>query len=80
MLAVDHAPAHQRAQVHAHVAPADVETLHDLVGGERLAGNVEQGVDLAHGLVQAPDRHQVAPLVDEPVLDFVDGVRHPYSP
>ena len=64
----DDAPIAQGPQAHAGIPPADVQALHHVIGAQRDAADVEQGVDLGHGAVDAPGLAHLPPAADEQVL------------
>src|SRR5450432_2110686 len=61
----DQAPALQLAQAVADVGARDLQVLDDLVGMHRSPGDVEQGMNLRHGTVDAPAGPHLAPVQNE---------------
>src|SRR5690606_14803926 len=66
-------PGDELAQVGVGVAAADLEPLHDLVGGERLGCDQQERVDHGHGAVDAPLRAERAPLGDETLASLLES-------
>jgi hypothetical protein len=58
-------PGLQFAQAHRDVGAGDAERLGDLLGVQRLGRDVEQGVDLPDGAVDAPSRAHLAEMEHE---------------
>lgn len=69
---VDHTdspPALQIPQTVADVGASHREQGGDLVGRQRFAGEVEQGMDLGDGAIETPAGAEFAPVEDELVAE-----------
>src|SRR5262249_35304243 len=66
--ALNDSPIAKGPQAHTGVAAADVQPLHHVIRTERNSADVEQGVNLGHGAVDAPGLPHLTPAADEQIL------------